>query len=141
MIENNIITKLSLIHDKLKIISQVVILLWYKSFYSESIINCLLSIIYFLVVRIKIITKLYNDEHIGPNKTLTLTANTFFLSTRKRDVYHYVKTCRICHVFMGIATKAWLYMLLSISTQYWTDIRLPPTQRSIGSIFIIVDQF
>ena len=49
-------------------------------------------------MRLKIIAKLHNEGHIGRDKTLTLIANTYFWLTMRRDVYHYIETCRICQV-------------------------------------------
>ena len=82
---------------------------------------------------------------MGHDKTLALIANTFFWPTMRCDVYHYVKTCRICQVSKGTATNVGLCIPLSIPTQPWADISmyfvlgLPCTQRGVDSIFVVVD--
>ncbi|KAH9679135.1 hypothetical protein KPL71_025994 [Citrus sinensis] len=86
-------------------------------------------------LRLKIIAKLHNEGHMGRDKTLALIANTYFWPIMRREVYHYVETCRICQVSKGAATNAGLYMPLPIPTQPWADISmdfvlgLPRTQR------------
>ena len=47
-------------------------------------------------LRLKIIAKLHNEGHMGRDKTLALIASTYFWPIMKREVYHYVETCRIC---------------------------------------------
>ncbi|KAH9685159.1 Endonuclease [Citrus sinensis] len=91
--------------------------------------------------------KLHNEGHMGRDKILALIANAYFWPTMRREVYHYVETCRICQVSKGAATNAGLYMPLSIPTQPWADISmdfvlgLPRTQRGMDSIFVVVDRF
>ncbi|KAH9693434.1 Endonuclease [Citrus sinensis] len=98
-------------------------------------------------LRLKIIAELHNEGHMGCDKTLALIANTYFWPTMRREIYHYVETCRICQVSKGAATNAGLYMPLPIPTQPWADISidfvlgLPRTQRGMDSIFVVVDQF
>ncbi|KAH9668898.1 hypothetical protein KPL70_021563 [Citrus sinensis] len=98
-------------------------------------------------LRLKIIAELHNEGHMSRDKTLALIANTYFCPTMRREIYHYVETCRICQVSKGAATNAGLYMPLPIPTQPWTDISmdfvlgLPRTQRGIDSIFVVVDRF
>ncbi|KAH9663456.1 Endonuclease [Citrus sinensis] len=98
-------------------------------------------------LRLKIIAELHNEGHMGRDKTLALIANTYFWPTMRREIYHYVETCRICQVSKGAATNAGLYMPLPIPTQPWADISmdfvlgLPRTQRGIDSIFVIIDRF
>jgi len=96
---------------------------------------------------LKIIAELHNEGHMGRDKTLALIANTYFWPTMRREIYHYVETCRICQVSKGAATNAGLYMPLPIPTQPWADISmdfvlgLPHTQRGMDSIFVVVDRF
>ena len=84
---------------------------------------------------------------MGHDKTLALIVNSYFWPIMRRDVYHYVETCRIYQVSKGTATNAGLYMLLPILTQHWADISmdfilgLPCTQRGMNSIFVVVDWF
>ncbi|KAH9652366.1 Endonuclease [Citrus sinensis] len=98
-------------------------------------------------LRLKIISELHNEGHMGRDKTLALIANTYFWPTMRREVYHYVETCRICQVSKGATTNAGLYMPLLIPTQPWADISmdfvlgLPRTQRGMDSIFVVVDRF
>ncbi|KAH9725143.1 Endonuclease [Citrus sinensis] len=98
-------------------------------------------------LRLKIISELHNEGHMGRDKTLALIANTYFWPTMRREVYHYVETCRICQVSKGAATNAGLYMPLPIPTQLWADISmdfvlgLPRTQRGMDLIFVVVDRF
>ncbi|KAH9735062.1 Endonuclease [Citrus sinensis] len=98
-------------------------------------------------LRLKIIAELHNEGHMGRDKTLALIANTYFWPTMKREVYHYVETCRICQVSKGTTANAGLYMPLPIPTQPWADISmdfflgLPRTQRGMDSIFVVVDRF
>ncbi|KAH9723702.1 Endonuclease [Citrus sinensis] len=98
-------------------------------------------------LRLKIIAELHNEGHMGRDKTLALIANTYFWPTMRREIYHYVETCRICQVSKGAATNAGLYMPLPIPTQPWADISmdfvlgLPRTQRGMDSIFVVVDRF
>ncbi|KAH9681591.1 Endonuclease [Citrus sinensis] len=98
-------------------------------------------------LRLKIISELHNEGHVGRDKTLALIANSYFWPTMRREVYHYVETCRICQVSKGTATNAGLYMPLPIPTQPWADISmdfvlgLPRTQRGMDSIFVVVDRF
>ncbi|KAH9763915.1 Endonuclease [Citrus sinensis] len=98
-------------------------------------------------LRLKIISELHNEGHMGRDKTLALNANTYFWPTMRREVYHYVETCRICQVSKGAATNAGLYTPLPIPTQPWADISmdfvlgLPRTQRGMDSIFVVVDRF
>ncbi|KAH9716064.1 Endonuclease [Citrus sinensis] len=61
-------------------------------------------------LRLKIILELHNEGHMGRDKTLVLIANTYFWPTMRREVYHYVETCRICQVSKGAATNAGLYI-------------------------------
>ncbi|KAH9657047.1 hypothetical protein KPL70_022889 [Citrus sinensis] len=98
-------------------------------------------------LRLKIIAELHNEGQMGRDKTLALIANTYFWPTMRREIYHYVETCRICQVSKGAATNAGLYMPLPIPTQPWADISmdfvlgLPRTQRGMDSIFVVVDRF
>ncbi|KAH9715447.1 Endonuclease [Citrus sinensis] len=98
-------------------------------------------------LRLKIISELHNEGHMGRDKTLALIANTYFWPTMRCEVYHYVETCCICQVSKGAATNAGLYMPLPIPTQPWADISmdfvlgLPRTQRGMDSIFVVVDRF
>ncbi|KAH9763650.1 Endonuclease [Citrus sinensis] len=99
------------------------------------------------ILRLKITAKLHNEGHMGRDKTLALIVNTYFWPTMRREVYHYVETCRICQVSKGAITNAGLYMPLPIPTQPWVDISmdfvlgLPHTRRGMDSIFLIVDRF
>ena len=61
---------------------------------------------------------------MGHDKTLALIVNSYFWPIMRRDVYHYVETCRIYQVSKGNATNAGLYMLLTIPTQPWTNISM-----------------
>ncbi|KAH9726539.1 Endonuclease [Citrus sinensis] len=98
-------------------------------------------------LRLKIIAELYNEGHMGRDKTLALIANTYFWPTMRREIYHYVETCRICQVSKGATTNAGLSMLLPIPTQPWADISmdfvlgLPCTERGMDLIFVVVDRF
>ncbi|KAH9792897.1 hypothetical protein KPL71_004332 [Citrus sinensis] len=100
-----------------------------------------------LCLRLKIISELHNEGHMGRDKTLALIANTYFWPTMRREVYHYVETCHICQVSKSAATNVGLYMPLPIPTQPWADISmdfvlgLPRTQRGMDSIFVVVDRF
>ncbi|KAH9801674.1 Endonuclease [Citrus sinensis] len=91
-------------------------------------------------LRLKIIAELHNEGHMGCDKTLALIANTYFWPTMRREVYHYVETCRICQVSKGAATNIVLYMPLPIPTQPWADISmdfvlgLPRTQRVLDLV-------
>ncbi|KAH9706010.1 Endonuclease [Citrus sinensis] len=97
-------------------------------------------------LRLKIIAELPNEWHMGRDKTLALIANTYFWPTMRREVYHYVESCRICQVSKGATTNAGLFMPLPIPTQPWANISmdfvlgLPRTQRGMDSIFV-VDRF
>ena len=44
--------------------------------------------------------------YMGRDKTLALIANTYFWPIMRREVYHYVETCRICQVSKGAVTNA-----------------------------------
>ena len=59
----------------------------------------------------------HNEGHMGHDKTLARIVDNYFLLTIKRDVYHYVETCRICQVSKGNATNGGSYIPLPIPTQ------------------------
>jgi hypothetical protein len=58
-----------------------------------------------------------------------------------------VRCCRVCQVSKGGATNARLYMLLPISEDPWTNVRmnfilgLLQTQKGNDFIFVVVDLF
>ena len=98
-------------------------------------------------LRLKIISELHNEGHVGRDRTLQLVVESYFWPTLRRDVERFVERCRICQVAKGKASNAGLYLPLPIPTQPWSDVSmdfvlgLPRTQRGHDSIFVVVDRF
>ena len=98
-------------------------------------------------LQLKIIKERHNEGHIGRDKTLQLVAEQFYWSSMWREVDKLVKSCQMCQVPQGSATKVGLYLPFSISEQPWTDVSmdfvlgLPRTQKGNDSIFVVVDRF
>lgn len=98
-------------------------------------------------LRLKIISELHNEGHVGRDRTLQLVTLSYFWPTLRRDVERFVERCRVCQQAKGKASNAGLYLPLPIPTQLWTDISmdfvlgLPRTQRGNDSIFVVVDRF
>ncbi|GJR26703.1 putative nucleotidyltransferase, ribonuclease H [Tanacetum coccineum] len=68
-------------------------------------------------LRLKIIKELHDEGHVGRDRTLQLVQASYFWPTMRKEVDHYVKRCRICHVSKGTATNAGLYMPLPVPVQ------------------------
>lgn len=98
-------------------------------------------------LRLKIVSELHNEGHVGRDKTLQLVTTTYFWPSIRRDVERFVERCRVCQQSKGKASNAGIYLPLPVPTQPWTDISmdfvlgLPRTQCGHDSIFVVVDRF
>lgn len=98
-------------------------------------------------LRLRIITELHGEGHVGRDKTLQLVAASYFWPILRKDVERFVERCRACQLSKGQASNAGLYLPLPVPTQPWTDVSmdfvlgLPCTQRGSDSIFVVVDRF
>lgn len=98
-------------------------------------------------LRLKIVTELHNEGHVGRDRTLHLVTTSYFWPTLRRDVERFMERCHICQHSKGKSSNAGLYLLLPIPTQSWTDVSmdfvlgLPRTQCGHDSIFVVVDRF
>ncbi|CAA7046444.1 unnamed protein product [Microthlaspi erraticum] len=98
-------------------------------------------------LRLKLISELHNEGHVGRDRTLLLVSSSYFWPSLRRDVERFVERCVICQTSKGQASNAGLYLPLPIPTQPWTDISmdfvmgLPRTQKGFDSIFVVVDRF
>lgn len=98
-------------------------------------------------LRLKIISELHNEGHIGRDTTLQLVVDSHFWRTLRRDIERFVESCRTCQLGKVKASNAGLYLPLPIPTQLWSDVSmdfllgLPRTQRGHDSIFLVIDRF
>jgi hypothetical protein len=98
-------------------------------------------------LRLKIIKELHEEGHVGRDKTFRLVSDSYFWPTLRKEVTKLVEGCHICQVSKGTASNAGLYMPLPIPSQPWSAVSmdfvlgLPRTQRSVDSIFVVVDRF
>lgn len=98
-------------------------------------------------LRLKLISEIHNEGHLGRDRTLHLVSTSYFWPSLRRDVERYVERCVTCQSSKGHATNAGLYLPLPVPTQPWSDISmdfmmgLPRTQKSFNSIFVVVDRF
>ena len=65
-------------------------------------------------LRLKIISELHNEGHMGRDKTLQLVMNSYHWPTLRREVTKFVEGCRVCQLSKGVATNAGLYMPLPV---------------------------
>lgn len=99
------------------------------------------------ILRLKIITELHEEGHVGRDRTVQLVMDAYFWPSLCRDVYRFVAGCVTCQRSKGHASNSGFYLPLPIPTQTWTDISmdfvlgLPRTQRVHDSIFVVVDRF
>ena len=98
-------------------------------------------------LRLKLISEIHNEGHLGRDRTLHLVSTSYFWPSLRRDVERYVERCVTCQTSKGHATNAGLYLPLPVPTQPWSDISmdfvmgLPRTQKGFDSIFVVVDRF
>ena len=75
-------------------------------------------------LRLHIIQELHGEGHVGRDQTLQLIQDSYFLSSMRKEVEHFVKRCWVCQVSKEKATNVGLYMPLPNMTQPWTDISM-----------------
>nr|GEV00025.1 putative reverse transcriptase domain-containing protein [Tanacetum cinerariifolium] len=98
-------------------------------------------------LRLKIIQELHNEGHVGRDRTFQLLTGSYFWPSMRKEVGHFVASCRVCHMAKGASTNVGLYLPLPIPTQPWSDVSmdfflgLPRTQHGSDSIFVVVDRF
>ncbi|GJU34918.1 RNA-directed DNA polymerase [Tanacetum coccineum] len=85
--------------------------------------------------------------HFGPDKTVAMVSERFFLPKLVNDVVKVLSCCRICHLAKTHHTNQGLYTPLPTPNGLWEDVSidfvlgLPLTQRKKDSIMVVVDHF
>ncbi|XXG79359.1 hypothetical protein AAC387_Pa09g0449 [Persea americana] len=85
--------------------------------------------------------------HFGGDKTLALVQENFFWPKMERDVTHYIKHCRTCHIAKSHNQNTGLYTPLPLANAPGEEISidfvvgLPRTQRSKDSIMVVIDRY
>jgi hypothetical protein len=78
---------------------------------------------------------------------LALVSSDYYSPKLTSDVTRYVERCFICQRSKGTLTNAGLYTSLPVPDGPWLDLSmdfvlgLPPSQRSMDSILVVVDRF
>lgn len=75
-------------------------------------------------LRLKIISEVHNESHMGRDKTLQLVMDSYYWPTIRREVTKFVEGCRVCQLFKGVATNVGLYMPLPVPDRPWQHVSM-----------------
>ncbi|KAB2623198.1 hypothetical protein D8674_025380 [Pyrus ussuriensis x Pyrus communis] len=98
-------------------------------------------------LRLKIISELHNEGHMGRDMTFHLVSYSYFWPSMRREITKFVENYRVCQLSKGAATNVGLYMPLPILNQPWVDVSmdfvlgLSRTQRGMDFIYVVIDRF